>query len=143
MYYNYQDVLKRMPDSEIKYINKLLKENCADHRFDLIEIKHNTFIHVFIVTDVDTIEKAKPLAGMEFENILPYMTLYDADGNDINIYDDFKNFRNEYYFDEDNNYSYYYIGEEFLIYWLRKNKGYSVSRTYALSTGYRLRRKEI
>lgn len=60
MYHEYSDSLKRMPDSEIKYINKVLKENCTDHHFDIILIKHRVFIHAFIVTDVDTIEKAKP-----------------------------------------------------------------------------------
>ena len=134
MYHEYSDSLKRMPDSEIKYINKVLKENCTDHHFDIILIKHRVFIHAFIVTDVDTIEKAKPLVGIEFDNILPYITLYDVDGNDINIYDDFKNFRNEYYFDEGPDSNYYHVGEEFFHYWIGKNKMHSPIRFYEYST---------
>ena len=38
MYHEYSDSLKRMPDSEIKYINKVLKENCTDNHFDIILI---------------------------------------------------------------------------------------------------------
>ena len=123
-----------MPDSETKYINKVLKENCTNHHFDIILIKHRVFIHAFIVTDVDTIEKAKPLVVIEFDNILPYITLYDADGNDINIYDDFKNFRNEYYFDEGPDSNYYHVGEEFFHYWIGKNKMHSPIRFYEYST---------
>ena len=44
-------------------INRILKDNYINHKYDLIMIDYIKFIHVFIIKDVDTIEKASPLVG--------------------------------------------------------------------------------
>ena len=136
MNYDYLDSLKQMPNSEIQDINKVLKDNCLSHKYDLIMIDYIKFIHVFIIKDADIIEKIRPLVGLEIEDSGTYTAIYDADGNYITDIDadleDIENFEEELRnsdYDE-------YDPVGYLYYWLKNNKGYSSNKIYKFTTRY-------
>lgn len=136
MNYDYLDSLKQMPSSEIQDINKVLKDNCLSHKYDLIVIDHGEFIYAYTVKDADTIEKIRPLVGLEIEDSGTFTAIYDADGNYITDIDadleDIENFEEELHngdYDE-------YDPVGYLYYWLKNNKGYSSNRIYKFTTRY-------
>ena len=124
---DYFGSLKQLSNSEMHNINRILKDNCLSHKYDLIMIDYIKFIHVFIIKDVDAIEKASPLVCLCRRDRENPVKLYDAGGNDIDISNSFKNFVNERFPDDCNNDCNFC--EEYLYYWL-KNSGYSSSRIY-------------
>ena len=134
MNYDYSDSLKQLPKSEIDYINKVLKDNCVNHDYDLIVMDHSRFIYAYIIKDADTIEKIKPLAGLETTDSGTSATIYDADGNYITDFD----VNMEEFEEALHNSGYYgdYYAVDYLRYWLKKNKGYSSNRIYKFNTRY-------
>lgn len=136
MNYDYLDSLKQMPNSEIQDINKVLKDNCLSHKYDLIVIDHGEFIHAYIAEGADTIEKIRPLVGLEIEDSGTFTAIYDADGNYITDIDadleDIENFEEELRNGDYDGYD--PVG--YLYYWLKNNKGYSSNRIYKFTTRY-------
>lgn len=132
MNYDYLDSLKQLPKSQIDYINEVLKDNCVNHDYDLIVIKHDEFIYAYTVKDADTIEKIRPLVGLEIGDSETYSAIYDNDGNDITDVDDIEDFEEAL----ENEFCDKYDAIGYLYYWLKNNKGYSSNRIWEFYTQY-------
>lgn len=114
---NYLGDLKYLSNHQKQYINKILKDNCDTREYDLMDIEIYESRYIFIIKDVDKIEKLKLLVSVVYEDSGAFTSFRDSDNNPINIYED----------DED---SYDMYGEN-IYYWLAK-QGYSERKTYKL-----------
>lgn len=82
-------VTDHLSSAEIESIDKVLKENCETHDYDLIRIIFDDFDYVFIAKNADSMKKLKLLLHSVFINSTDNdMSIFMTDGDNNTIIDE-------------------------------------------------------